>query len=53
MPDLKPEGYWSIERYREYLRMLAGPQVGRLLRGKLDASDMVQEALLKAHRKRG
>jgi len=43
---------WPLERYRPYLRVLAGAQVGRLLQGKLDASDVVQEALLKAHRSR-
>jgi RNA polymerase sigma-70 factor (ECF subfamily) len=41
-----------MERYRQYLRVLAGTQVGRLLQGKLDASDVVQEALLTAHRQR-
>src|SRR5262245_8577027 len=43
---------WPLERYRSYLRVLAGLPVGRVLQGNLDASDVVQEALLKAHQKR-
>jgi RNA polymerase sigma-70 factor (ECF subfamily) len=43
---------WPLERYRAYLRCLAGIQVGRLPRAKFDASDLVQEAMLKAHSKR-
>jgi RNA polymerase sigma-70 factor (ECF subfamily) len=39
-----------LERYRPYLGFLAGLQVGRLLRDKVDASDLVQEAFLGACR---
>jgi RNA polymerase sigma-70 factor (ECF subfamily) len=36
--------------YRQYLMLLARTQVGRRLQGKADASDLVQEACLEAHR---
>ncbi len=39
-----------LERYRSYLTLLARAQIGRLLQGKVDASDVVQETFLKAHR---
>jgi len=39
-----------LETHRHYLRLLAKMQIGRQLQGKVDASDVVQEAFLDAHR---
>jgi RNA polymerase sigma-70 factor (ECF subfamily) len=42
----------SLARYRDYLRSLARAWLGRRASSEVDASDIVQEALLKAHRAR-
>jgi RNA polymerase sigma-70 factor (ECF subfamily) len=39
-----------LERYRGYLELLARVQIGRRLRGKADAADLVQETFLEAYR---
>ena len=53
MADTDQTDDWSLEAYRDYLRLLVRLQLSPRLRTKLDASDIVQQAILQAHVGRG
>jgi RNA polymerase sigma-70 factor (ECF subfamily) len=52
MADAPDSPAWAVERYRNYLHLLARLRLGVRLQAKVDPSDVVQEAMLKAHEHR-
>jgi RNA polymerase sigma-70 factor (ECF subfamily) len=52
MDPQPPADDGGLEQFRHYLLLLARVQLGRQAQGKPEASDVVQQTLLEAHRKR-
>ncbi|HEV3163772.1 MAG TPA: sigma-70 family RNA polymerase sigma factor [Isosphaeraceae bacterium] len=52
MSDAERQDDLVVEKFRDYLLLLARMQLGAGPRSKLEASDMVQQTLLEAYRKR-
>jgi RNA polymerase sigma-70 factor (ECF subfamily) len=52
MNGMANTGERTLGSYRDYLRILARLQIRAHLRGKLDASDVVQQTILQAHASR-